>query len=209
MATLKLGILASGKGSNFSAILSAIREGRLDAEVKILISNRRRAGALGIASESGIPAIHISPRIFPDSVRYDQKIVEELEKQAVDFVVLAGYLKLLTSAFVRHYRNRILNIHPALLPAFGGQGMYGINVHQAVVKRGCKISGATVHLVDELYDHGPIIIQKSVPVYYEDAPEDLAARVLEIEHQILPEALQYFARNRVSVSGSRSNILPD
>ena len=173
-----------------------------------MISNRKSAGALEIASENNIPAVRISPKIYPVPEDFDTTVENVLEEYQVNFVALAGYLRYLTHPLINRFRNRILNIHPALLPSFGGKGMYGLSVHEAVLDRGCKVSGATVHLVDEVYDHGPIIIQESVPVLPEDTAESLAARLLLVEHKIYPQALQLFAEDRVRIDGLRALILP-
>jgi phosphoribosylglycinamide formyltransferase-1 len=203
---LRLGVLASGRGSNFAAIIQAIKNGKLDAEAAVLISNRKSAGALDFARQNRIPAVFISAKEFPEDVQYDNKIVEILEEFDANFVVLAGYLRFITPILIRKYANRIVNIHPALLPSFGGKGKYGIHVHEAVLQRGCKVSGVTVHIVDEIYDHGPIILQRCVPVMDDDTPESLAARVLEQEHKIYAEALQLFAEDRVRIEGLRTFI---
>ncbi len=207
MAELKLGVLASGRGSNFAALIRAIQEGRLDAEMRVLISNRKSAGALDVARQHGIAAVYLSPKQYETPEDYDRALADILKKHGANFVALAGYMRYITPDFVRQFRNRITNIHPALLPSFGGKGMYGIHVHEAVLARGCKVSGVTVHLVDEQYDHGPIIMQRCVPVLEDDTPETLAARVLEQEHRIYAEALQLFAENRVRVEGLRARIL--
>ncbi len=206
MSKLRLGVLASGRGSNFKAILAAIQRGRLDAEVCVLISNKNSAGVLSYATQSGIPAEYLSRNNFASHQEHDAELVKIFNKYRVNFVLLAGYLKFLTPELINYYPNRILNIHPALLPSFGGEGMYGVHVHNAVLKHGCKISGATVHLVDEIYDHGPIILQKSVPVFENDTEETLAARVLKVEHEIFPIALQLFAENRIRIHDNRALI---
>ena len=208
MARLRLGILASGRGSNFTAILEAIRKGRLDAEVRVLVSNRKSAGALDIARQAGIPAVYLAPKAYASPEDYDGAILDVFQEHGVNFVALAGYMRYITSKLIQAYRHRMTNIHPALLPSFGGKGMYGIHVHEAVLARGCKVTGVTVHLVDEQYDHGPIVLQRCVPVHENDTPESLAARVLEVEHTIYAEALQLFAEERIRVEGLRARILP-
>ncbi len=196
---MNIGVFASGRGSNFQAILNAIQRGELPARVMLLLSNRSDAGALAIARSNGIPAIHLSQKQFPDENSYSAKLLDVLREHDVQFIALAGYLKMVPAAVVRIYRNRILNIHPALLPSFGGPGMYGHYVHEAVLASGAKVSGATVHIVDEEYDRGPIVIQKTVPVEQHDTPETLAERVLAVEHEIYPQALKAFAENRVTI----------
>ena len=175
----------------------------MDARVQIVISNNSKAGILEIARENGIPAMHLSHRQFETPDAFDEKLIAVLKEHDVNLIVLAGYMKLLSPKIIQAYRNRILNIHPALLPAFGGEGMYGLHVHEAVLECGCKVSGVTVHIVDEKYDHGPPVIQKCVPVHDQDTPETLAQRVLKVEHQVFSEALQLFAEDRVSIKGRR------
>jgi len=203
MKRLQLGVLASGRGSNFEAILKHIDAGRLLADVRALASNRTSAGALKIAERRNIPALVLSRKDFSSDEMFDQEILDFFRKNEVDFVVLAGYLRLLTAVLIQPYKNRILNIHPALLPSFGGKGMFGHHVHEAVLDYGCKVSGVTVHLVDETYDSGPIILQRCVPVQNGDTPDTLAARVLKQEHQIFSEALQLFAEERILIKGRR------
>ena len=206
MKPLHLGILASGRGSNFEAILRAIESGRLSAEARVLISNRKSAGALDVAARHGVPAAALTRKDFDSDEAFDREILRLFQKHRVDFVVLAGYLRLLTPVLVREFPNRILNIHPALLPSFGGKGMYGHHVHEAVLAHGCKVSGVTVHLVNEQYDAGPIVLQRCVPVEAGDTPDTLAARVLVEEHRAFPEALQLFAEERISVEGRRVHV---
>lgn len=208
METLKLGVLASGRGSNFEAILKNIKAGKLDATVRIVISNKSSAGVLEIARKNNIPAIRLSIKQFPDQQKFDAQLLKILSDHDVNFIALAGYLKMISPKVVRAYRNRILNIHPALLPSFGGKGYYGLRVHEAVLEYGCKVSGVTIHIVDEKYDAGPPVLQRCVPVLDDDTPESLAARVLKVEHQIYSEALQLFAENRVEVKGRRVVIKP-
>jgi len=208
MEKLQVGILASGRGSNFEAILKNIQQKKLDAAIQVVISNKASACALEVARENNIPAVHISKKQFPEQELFDEQLLLVLKNYNVNFVVLAGYLKMLSPIVVKNFKNRILNIHPALLPSFGGQGMYGQNVHQAVLDYGCKVSGVTVHLVDEEYDTGSPVLQRCVPVLEGDAAEDLARRVLKVEHQIFTEALQLFARGRIEIDGRRVKIRP-
>lgn len=184
---MKLAVCGSGRGSNLVALLEALR-GSGEAEVALVLSNRPDAPALDRAREWGVPAESLN------SYRDGSEWLERLRQHQVDLVVLAGYLKLVPPEVIRAYRGRILNIHPALLPAFGGPGMYGHHVHQAVLASGATQSGATVHLVDEEYDRGPILAQGRVPVLPGDTPESLAARVLQVEHRLLPEAVLRAAR---------------
>jgi phosphoribosylglycinamide formyltransferase-1 len=194
---MNIGVFASGRGSNFQAILNAIQRGILPACVTLLLSNKSDAGALEVARSNGIPTIHLSQKRFSDEASFAARMLEVLKEHDVHLIALAGYLKKIPTSVVRAYRNRILNIHPALLPSFGGPGMYGHYVHEAVLASGAKLSGATVHVVDEEYDRGPIVIQRAVPVDEHDTPDTLAAKVLKIEHEIYPEALKAFAENRI------------
>ncbi|RKX20135.1 MAG: phosphoribosylglycinamide formyltransferase [Candidatus Zixiibacteriota bacterium] len=191
---LKLAVFASGGGTNLQALIDACRSKAIGAEIRAVISNNSKAFALERAKKSGIDTFHISKKKYPDENKYVQAIKDVLARYNIDLIVLAGYMKLLPVDIVRNYYGRIINIHPALLPKYGGEGMYGLNVHKAVLQAGEKYSGATVHMVDERYDHGPILIQRRVPVLTNDTPETLAARVLEVEHKILPMAVSLFKK---------------
>ncbi|MFQ5822450.1 MAG: phosphoribosylglycinamide formyltransferase [bacterium] len=203
MTRLKVGVLASGRGSNLKALLKAIERGELFAEIVLVVSNKADAGVFTIASEYDIPTLHLSQEKFSSTEEFDRALLSALNQHQVEVIALAGYLKKISSTIIRAYKYRILNIHPALLPSFGGKGMYGIKVHQAVLDYGCKVSGVTVHLVDEEFDTGPPILQRCVPVNQDDTPESLAARVLEVEHKIYAEALQLFAERRIDVQGRK------
>ncbi|CUS98211.1 phosphoribosylglycinamide formyltransferase [Candidatus Kryptobacter tengchongensis] len=200
---MNIAVFASGRGSNLMAIINAIKEGRLNAKVALVISNNSNAGALEIARANGIDALHISRKQFASDEEYIQKLLHELKTRNIELIVLAGYMKKIPPEIVREYQNRILNIHPALLPAFGGPGMYGINVHKAVIDYGVKVTGVTVHIVDEEYDHGPIVMQRVVEVRDDDTPESLAERVLKVEHEIYPQAIELFVEGRVVISGRK------
>ena len=198
---LRLGFLASHGGSNVQAILDACREGRLDAEPSVVISNNSEALVLDRAMAARVPAFHLSAHIHPDPARLDEAILATLEKHRVNLIVLAGYMKKLGPKTLARYRGRVLNMHPALLPKFGGKGMYGHHVHDAVLEAGEKESGATVHIADAEYDEGRILAQKKVPVMAGDTSESLAARVLEVEHQLYAETLQRIARGDIRLEG--------
>lgn len=206
---LRLAVLASGSGTNLGAIVANISSGNLDSEIRLVISNKAEAGALKIAKSHGIPAFHLELSQFPNQNAFDDYFLQLLAQHQVEMIILAGYLKKLSAGVVQGYRQRILNIHPALLPAFGGKGMYGHHVHQAVLDYGCKVSGVTVHIVDPEYDSGPPILQRCVPVLQDDTPESLAARILIVEHQIYSEAIQLFAERRVEISGRKVIIKPE
>ena len=199
MPTLHLGFLASHGGSNMQAILDACRAGRLDALPRVAISNNSESGALQRAQREGVPAFHVSGATHPGGTE-DAAILRLLRAHGVDTVLLAGYMKKLGPLVLDAYRGRILNIHPALLPKYGGQGMYGMRVHEAVLAASEQVSGATVHLVDALYDHGPILAQREVPVEPSDSPASLAARVLVQEHTLYVETLQRIAAGEIRLS---------
>jgi phosphoribosylglycinamide formyltransferase-1 len=203
---MNIAIFASGRGSNFQAILSAIDAGFLPARITVLISNRSDARALDIARARKIQTSHLSQKMFPSEEALAEAILNVLSQQRAELLVLAGYLKKIPLQVVRRYRNRIVNIHPALLPLFGGAGLYGHFVHEAVIASGMKVSGATVHLVDEEYDRGPIVMQKTVEITQEDTPDLLAAKVLKIEHEIFPLALKAFAEGKIKIEGRKAWI---
>lgn len=199
MPTLYLGFLASHSGSNFQAIVNAIKRGDLNANPCVLVSNNSNAFVIERAKREGIPYYHLSSKQFPDENELDQKILETLIKHNVDTVVLAGYMKKVGRRVLSYFHNRVLNIHPALLPKFGGKGMFGRYVHEAVIKSGEKESGCTVHLVDENYDQGKILAQVKVPVFPNDTPESLAERILVEEHSLYPKILQKIANGEIKL----------
>ena len=203
---MNIAIFASGRGSNFQAILSAIDAGLLPARITVLISDRSDADALDIARAHRIQTSHLSQKMFPSEEALAEAMLNVLSLQRSELIVLAGYLKKIPLQVVRRYRNRIVNIHPALLPLFGGAGMYGHFVHEAVIASGMKVSGATVHIVDEEYDRGPIVMQKTVEIIQEDTPDLLAAKVLKIEHEIYPLALKAFAEGKIKIEGKKAWI---
>jgi phosphoribosylglycinamide formyltransferase-1 len=204
---LNVAVFGSGRGSNFKAVLDAIAEGSIPlARICLVVSNNAAAGILDIARSGNIPALHISQKQFETEVTFVAALLETLRSHGTDLVVLAGYMKRLPPPVVHAYRNRIINIHPALLPKFGGHGMYGIHVHEAVLAAQEAVSGATVHLVDEEYDRGPVLLQRTVPVLPDDTPGTLAARVLVAEHQLLPDAIRLFSEERVDINGVIMNI---
>jgi phosphoribosylglycinamide formyltransferase-1 len=194
-----LGFLASHGGSNMQAILDACAAGRLDAVPCVAISNNSDSMALQRARNAGISAYHISGATHPGEAE-DREILRVLRRHQVDTVILAGYMKKLGPATLGAYGGRILNIHPALLPKFGGQGMYGRKVHEAVLATGETVTGVTVHVVDELYDHGRILAQRAVAVAPDDTPDTLAARVLAHEHQLYAETLQRIAAGEIRLA---------
>jgi len=204
---MRIAIFASGGGSNAEAIIRAANEGRLSLEVGLVVSNNADAGVLQRAKALEVNYITIDQRNFDSEESYMSSLFSVLDENGIDFIALAGYLKLVQPKLINKYKNKITNIHPALLPSFGGKGFYGKKVHEAVLEAGCKVSGVTIHLVSEAYDRGPIISQLTVPVLEDDSPESLAARVLKVEHQIYPEALQLFAEGRVKVTDNIAKII--
>jgi phosphoribosylglycinamide formyltransferase-1 len=189
----KIGVMASGGGSNFKAIIDRIGEGDLEAQCKFLITNNGTCGAVSHAEEYGIPVYHISGKTHPVAADYEAAMMDVLNKYDVDLLILAGYMKALPLCMVRRMPGRILNIHPSLLPKYGGKGFWGIHVHEAVIAAHEEESGATVHLVSEEIDQGRILAQVKVPVLEGDTPEVLAARVLEQEHNLYWKTIRDYA----------------
>lgn len=194
---MRVGVLASGRGSNLQALVDACEKGRIPARIVVVISNNSRSGALARAARAGIPGYHLSAHTHPEPGELDHAVCQTLEKHHCDLVALAGYMKKLGPATLKTYQGRIVNIHPALLPRHGGHGMYGMHVHQAVIASGDEYSGATVHLVTAEYDQGPVLAQCRVPVRPGDTPETLAARVLAVEHELYVETLGRIARGEL------------
>jgi formyltetrahydrofolate-dependent phosphoribosylglycinamide formyltransferase len=194
----RIAVFASGGGTNLEALLEKLA-GHPGAEIVLVVSDRPGAGALDRARRRKVEAV---------VVRHDdgEAMLALLARHAIDWIVLAGYLRRIPTRVVGRYRDRILNIHPALLPRFGGPGMYGERVHRAVIEAGERTSGVTVHVVDEEYDHGPIVAQRTVPVEPQDTPESLAARILEVEHELLPEIVGAAAEGRLRVEGGKAWI---
>ncbi len=207
--SIRIAVLVSGhgRGSNMAAIIDACQRGEIDGQVVLVIGTRSEAPALQRAAEKGVPTRAISPRNLSEE-EYAQRLLRALNEAQVDLVCLAGYMRLLPLPVVQAYAGRVMNIHPALLPLFGGKGMYGEHVHRAVLESGMKVSGCTVHFVDEHYDTGPIIVQRCVPVEEDDTWEMLAARVLVQEHQAYVQAVKLFAEGRLRIEGRRVRILP-
>jgi phosphoribosylglycinamide formyltransferase-1 len=193
----RLGVLISGRGSNFEAIAKQIEDGELDAEIAVVISSRSEAPGIQTAREHGLEAIAI-PSKGMDREVYDRLLLQELERREVDFVCLAGFMRLLSATFIRQFPNRILNIHPSLLPAFPG-----LDAQHQALQHGVKITGCTVHFVDEELDAGPIVIQAAVPVLADDDVESLSARILKQEHRIYCEALRTVLSGRFRIEGRR------
>lgn len=203
---LRIGVLISGSGTNLQSVIDACAAGEIHGEVVLVLSNRASAYGLERAKKAGIPAIYLSPEDFSDAAAYDGEVLRRLRDAKVDLVVLAGYLRVLDSSFVSAYEHRVMNIHPSLIPSFCGDGFYGLKVHEAAIRRGVKVSGATVHFVDSGTDTGPIILQETVEVGMGETPESLQAKVLEIEHRLLPKAVALFSEGKLHVSEGQVTI---
>ena len=205
---LRVAVLVSGGGTNLQAVIDAIEEGRIsNARIDVVISNNKKAYALERARKHGIQAEGLSPKDFENRDLFNEALYQELAGREIDLVVLAGCLVVIPDKIIREFENRIINIHPSLIPSFCGKGCYGLKVHEQALQRGVKISGATVHFVDEGTDTGPIIMQKAVEVRDDDTPEVLQRRIMEqAEWVILPEVINLIAEGRVSVSVSEGHV---
>lgn len=202
---LKIAVLVSGGGTNLQAIMDAIDAGNIrDTKISVVISNNKNAYALERAAKAGIRHVCVSPKDYESREEFNRAFLEELDAYQVDLVVLAGFLVVLPKEMIARYENRIINIHPSLIPSFCGKGFYGLKVHEAALSRGVKVTGATVHFVDEGTDTGPILLQKAVEVKAGDTPEILQKRVMEeAEWQILPQAIDLIADGRVCVKDGK------
>ena len=206
---LNIAVLVSGGGTNLQAIIDAIEDKTIEeARICLVLSNNRGVYALERAEKAGIPAAVVSPRDYPSRERFNQALLAKVQESGADLVVLAGFLCVIPEEMVRAYENRILNIHPSLIPSFCGTGYYGLKVHEAALQRGVRISGATVHFVDSGTDTGPILLQKAVEVQPDDTPKTLQRRIMEqAEWKILPQAISLIARGRVRVEGRKVTII--
>lgn len=199
MTALRIGLLASHGGSNLQAILDACRSGAIAADPVVVISNNSQSRAMERARLAGVPTVHLSSQTHPDPAKLDVAILEALVAHGVQIVVLAGYMRKLGAQTTGHFRNRILNVHPSLLPAHGGKGMYGMRVHEAVLAAGDRETGATIHVVNEAYDDGAILAQRAVPVLPQDDAEAVASRVLSIEHALYVDTLRRIAAGELEL----------
>jgi len=206
MSKINIAVLISGGGTNLQAIIDGIESGFIPAKIAVVISSREDAYGLKRAEAHGLETCYIGAGNYPDPEQRTEKILEVLQEKKIDLVVLAGYMSILDPKIVEAYRNQIINIHPSLIPSFCGKGFYGKRVHQAVLDYGAKVTGATVHFVDEGTDTGPIILQKAVEVKEDDTAETLAQRVLKVEHELLPLAVKLFAEGRLHVEGRKVQI---
>ena len=205
---LKLAVLVSGGGTNLQSIIDSIADGRItNAEIKVVISNNKNAYALERAAKAGIPAKALSPKDFMDREAFNDALLQALIDSEADLVVLAGCLVVIPPKIVEYFKNRIINIHPSLIPSFCGKDYYGLKVHEGVLNRGVKVTGATVHFVDDGTDTGPIILQKAVEVHQDDTPKSLQLRVMEeAEWVIMPRAIDLIANGKVKVEGGKALI---
>ncbi len=191
-------VLLSGRGSNFMKIHDTVRTGRINGDIVLVVSNKEDAPGLAIARERGLDTLFLNAKLTPDKEEYDRRIMREAQQRGVDLICLAGYMKVLTPLFCAEYKNRIMNIHPALLPSFPG-----LHVQQKAIDWGVRVSGCTVHFVAAEVDMGPIILQAAVPVLRDDTEETLSARILVEEHKIYPEAVRLYFEGRIEVHGRR------
>jgi len=203
----RLVVMVSGGGSNLQAVMDAVKNKKINGEIVGVIASRADAYGLVRAKKVGIPTLVIERKQFSDAHAFDTANLEAISAFSPDLIVLAGYLSIIGSLVIEAYRNRIINIHPSLIPSFCGKGYYGQRVHTAALDYGVKVSGATTHFVDEGADTGPVIMQKTVPVLSDDEPKDLAARVLTVEHEIIVETVALFCANKLSVDGRKVVVL--
>lgn len=201
----KIAVLASGGGSNLQSIMDNIENGFLNCTIEMVIGSKEEIYALERGKENGIETFVVSRKDYGNKT--SDKILELAKERNIDLIVLAGYLSILEGNILKEYKNKIINIHPSLIPSFCGEKMYGLNVHKAAIKKGVKVSGCTVHFVNDEVDGGEIIIQKAVPVYFEDTAEVLQKRILKEEHKILPLAIKYISEGKIEIKSGRVNIL--
>lgn len=206
---IRLAALVSGSGRNLQSLIDAIECGRLDARIEVVIASRPNIPALERARRHGIAVRVVSRKASPSLDAFQAELLAALAKYPLDLIMLCGFLSFLSPDICTRYHGRIMNIHPSLLPAFGGQGSYGGNVHEQVLNHGCKVTGATVMFVDEGEDCGPIILQEAVAVYDDDTPTTLADRVMQAEYRLYPQAVSLFAAGRLALVGRRVRILPN
>ena len=206
---VNIAVFISGGGTNLQSIIDAIKEKKINGQIKLVFSNRKNAYGLVRAQNEKIDTFYLNRKNFFSNEEYDEGILEELNRKNIDLIVLAGYLNILSSKLVSKYSNRIINIHPSLIPSFCGDGFYGENVHKAVIKSGVKFTGATTHFVDENVDAGAIILQDIVPIFVNDDFETVAKRVLEIEHKILVKTVKAFCDNKIVFKDNRAFIVEE
>lgn len=201
----KIAVLASGSGSNLQSIIDNIENGFLDCKIEMIVGSKEGIYALERGKKHNIDTFVVSKKEYGQNT--SDKILELVRKKQIDLIVLAGYLSILDGEILKEYKDKIINIHPSLIPAFCGDKMYGINVHKAAINKGVKVSGCTVHFVNDEVDGGEIILQETVPVYFEDTAEELQKRILEKEHKLLPLAIKYISEGKIEIKSDRVNIL--
>lgn len=206
MPPVNIGVLISGGGTNLQALIDNIEKGRINGNISLVISNKSDAYGLKRAKNSNIEAIFVDRNDFKSDEDYNEKLIMEFKSRDIELVVLAGYLKILSKEFIREYNMRIINIHPSLIPSFSGKGYYGENVHRAVLNRGVKVTGATVHLVDEGTDTGPIIMQRCVNVDEDESAKSLKEKVLKVEHHILVESVRLYCDKMIEIKDRKVKI---
>lgn len=206
MPQLKIAVLVSGGGTNLQSIIDSINLGNINGKIEVVISNKIDAYGLERARLNNIDAVYVNAKDYEDIEAFNDKIINELTKRNIDLVVLAGYLKILSQKFISTFRNKIINVHPSLIPSFCGKGFYGIKVHEEAIKYGVKVSGATVHFVDENADTGPIILQDVVFIDDNDTAESLQKKVLQIEHIILPKAVKLYCEGKIQITDRKVKV---
>jgi len=206
---LNICIFASGSGTNFKAIISSVKNGYLNSKISLLITNNPHCTAVEIAQKNGIAVINISRKLYPDLTdsEFYKKFLKVFEDYEIDFLVLAGYMQKIPDELISKFRNRIINVHPALLPSFGGKGMYGINIHKAVIASGAKVSGITIHFVDENYDEGKIIFQHCCEVSYDDDEFSLQEKIKELEHKYYSMTIKKFEEGKIQIVNGKVKVI--
>lgn len=203
MSPVKIGVLISGGGTNLQSIIDNVKNGSINGEIKLVVSNREEAYGLTRGRDAGIESIYLDRKLFSSEEEYNIELIKEFKKRDIELIVLAGYLKVLSKEFIEEFSGRIINIHPSLIPSFCGKGYYGENVHRRVLDYGVKVTGATVHFVDEGTDTGPIILQDIVYVDNEDTIDSLKEKVLKIEHKLLVQAIKLYCEKRLTIEGRK------
>ncbi|HEX2985845.1 MAG TPA: phosphoribosylglycinamide formyltransferase [Caproiciproducens sp.] len=208
---LNIAVLVSGGGTNLQALIDAEKGGRITpGRIALVISSRADAFALERAKKAGIPTSVLTRKEFASQQEYDESLLSILSQNKIELIVLAGFMTIISENVIQHYENKIINVHPALIPSFCGEGYYGLKVHEAVLRKGVKVTGATVHFVNEICDGGPIILQKAVEVLSDDTPESLQKRVMEqAEWKLLPKAVALFCQGKILINDGKTNLRED
>lgn len=209
MSPVKIGVLISGGGTNLQSIIDSIKNGNVNGEIRLIISNRKEAYGLTRGKSAGIDSIYVDRKLFSSESEYNLELIKEFKKRNIELIVLAGYLKVLSKEFIKEFSGRIINIHPSLIPSFCGKGYYGERVHQGVLDYGVKVTGATVHFVDEGTDTGPIILQDIVCVDSEDTVDTLKEKVLKVEHKLLVQAVKLYCEGSLTIEGRKVIIIQE